>query len=399
MSHTSENSDNNEINWGNVLLGLLALKGVSETKKAVVNSNRRETALAEFEKQDLGMFKSWQMESWFESRDFYVTKFPDTPKDIFPLAVKLLYKLFKYHAKTYSDSWLGQEILHDCEKLQKIAQKNAYFPIAREWDYWKLVQFDEVKENFWGNVKVKRKFFNDPHWNLENFLNDFEAGIIRYGLFGIQSDKRIDVRLYKKKFLGFGELTDAIELDEAEKTIQHVWDVKKQWNWVVKIYDPRKNDTEIPENVEIIINHYCKERNYNHSYRLANLERDSIILSKMGNSNNNVQGDFIYWMDKGKKPKAIILESKGKNHLNHAIEQLEANMRVVQSEGGVVVHCAIMGKKGIENSSKKYNISREKFIIERNNKRPKLIAGKKIYLYFCNNNGSIMKQEMMKINE
>lgn len=242
MSNSSENVNRKEVNWGDLVLGLLALKGISETSKAIVNDNRKDTALEDFDDQDLGFFKGWQMESWFESHDFYVTKFPDTKKEIFPLAVKILYKLFKYHSKWYVDEWLGNEILNDCEKLNKLAIKKAIYPIAQNWPYWKLVQVEEIKENFWGNMKVKRKFFKNPEWNLETFFNSFAGGLIRFGLFGIRSDKGIDVCLYKKKLLGFGELTDAIELDEAEKTIHHVWDVKKKWNWVVKIYDPRHYD-------------------------------------------------------------------------------------------------------------------------------------------------------------
>lgn len=239
MTYPSDNPDDNQFKLEHLLFGLLALKGVSETSKAIKNSNRQDTALESFENQNLGFLTSWHMESWFESRDFYITQFPDTPKEIFPLAAKILYKLFKYHSKWYLDSWLGYEILNDCAKVNKIANRNEFYPIARDWPYWKLVQKEEYVETFFGKKKIQRKFIQNSEWNLNNFLNDFAGGMIRYGLFGIQSNKRIDVCIYKKKFLGLGKLTDAKELVESEKTLKNVWDVKNQWNWVAKIYDPR----------------------------------------------------------------------------------------------------------------------------------------------------------------
>ncbi len=76
------------------LLGGAYLVG-KQIDRAVVNSNRKETSLEDFDRQDLSWLDREQLKSFYKDHDFYVTKFPHTPKEIFPLAVKVLYLLIK----------------------------------------------------------------------------------------------------------------------------------------------------------------------------------------------------------------------------------------------------------------------------------------------------------------
>ena len=242
MRNITDNSDTSENLWKDLLKYGSAIAGaVWATKRvnnSVVNHHRKYNALEEFENQDLFWRDRQRLKTAFKQHDFYVTKFPDTPRDIFPLAVKILYQLIRYHNKSNPDSRLGEEILNECEKLHRIAFKKNFSPINREWSYWKLIQQEVPKKNFWGKIIFIKQFFTNSFWNLEDFLNDFEGGIIRFGLFGVQ-DKRIDVCFYEKK--SFGKLGKGVELDESEtdKTLQLVWDAISDRNRVVKIYDPK----------------------------------------------------------------------------------------------------------------------------------------------------------------
>jgi len=238
MKYTSNQSENTDDLWKEITKLAAIFVGTAFAAKQitnkVVNDQRKETALEEFENQDLTWWESHQIKSWFQSHDFYVTKFPDTPREIFPLAVKILYQLIKYHTKSYIDAWLGQNILINCEKLHRIAVKNEICPINEDWQYWKLVQREFGKKIFWGELKFKRKFYTNPDWNLEDFLNEFENGIVRFGIFGV-NEKRIDFCYYRKKL--FGELIERTEVDEQDNTLEFVWDVINNSQFVAEIYD------------------------------------------------------------------------------------------------------------------------------------------------------------------
>jgi len=201
-------------------LGLLATAVSSAIEAPAVNHQRKETALKEFEHQQLSWFTSQHLQRWFKSRDFYVTKFPDSPPEIFKKAVKILYQLIEYHCKFYTDKWLAKRILKGCRELHSVAVKDNFSPINRNWDYWRLVQREVERTNWLGQAKREREYFRDKKWNLEDFLNDFAGGIVRYGLFGVRSEKRIDFCSFRKGL--FGKLRDKREYDEDHKTLAEV---------------------------------------------------------------------------------------------------------------------------------------------------------------------------------
>ena len=154
MSNTSDNSDTSEnllkdfLKYSSAIAGaVLATKRINNS---VVNHHRKSNALEEFENQDLSWRDRQRLKTAFKQHDFYVTKFPDTPREIFPLAVNILYQLIKYHNKPNPDSRLGEEILKECEKLHQIAIKKNFSHINQEWSYWKLVQLEVgKKKTFW----------------------------------------------------------------------------------------------------------------------------------------------------------------------------------------------------------------------------------------------------------
>lgn len=248
MSNNADKLDTTEDLWKDVLKFGTAIAGtVWATKKintTIVNHHRKDNVLKEFENQDLSWRDSQRLKTDFKQHDFYVTKFPDTHQEIFPLAVKILYQLIKYHNNSNPDSRLGEKILKECQILHRIAIKKHISPINQEWPYWKLVQQEvpSKKKNYLGRNKMKRQYFTDSSWNLEDFLNIFEGSLIRTGLFGINTQKRIHVCFYEKKWLG--KLEKGVELEETEsdKTLKSVWDTIRDRNKVVKIYDPQARD-------------------------------------------------------------------------------------------------------------------------------------------------------------
>ncbi len=307
MRNITDNSDTLENLWKDFLKYGSAIAGaVWATKRvnnSVVNHHRKDNALEEFENQDLFWRDRQRLKTTFKQHDFYVTKFPDTPREIFPLAVKILYQLIKYHNKSKPDSRLGEKIIAECEELHRIAIKKNNSPINQEWSYWKLVQQEVPKKEFWGRNKVKRQYFTDPSWNLEDFFNEFEGGLIRFGLFGVK-EKRIDFCFYRKE--SWGKLIDRTEVDEKDKTLACVWKVVKHSKYVAEIYDIKFFDlkSELDEelkrlkyqgktpdplkDLDDIISLVFKEpNNYNYSRYPNDNQKKEIMFRDAGNLHIN----------------------------------------------------------------------------------------------------------------
>jgi hypothetical protein len=258
MTNEHENSSSGEDFWKEIVkLGAKIGGGLYVGKKIcdkIINYQRKDTALEEFDNQDLSWWEREKLKNAFKQHNFYVTKFPDTPRDIFPLAAKILYKLIKFHNNSRIDTRLGAKILKDCETLHKIAERKQISPINQDWQYWKLLQheivehniFGNPKKDFWGKIKYKREYYLNPSWNLEDFLNDFEGGIIRFGLFGVDN-KRVDFCYFRKKW--DGKLYDRTEVDETEKTLDLVWRMVKHPKYVAEIYDKYKDVVEEAERI------------------------------------------------------------------------------------------------------------------------------------------------------
>jgi hypothetical protein len=247
------------------LLSLALVLGVGisakKAKDTTVDIIRKKTALDYFKDQDLSLWNRSRLKDWYRSHNFYVTQFPLTHSKIFPLAVKILYNLIRYHGQPKLDKSLGRKIIQDCAKVYQLGVKYDVYPINFPWPYWILVADSRSLQPSSPDQVQDYHFMQRPDWNLDSFLNGddsleatldwIESGdsltdtdqlslyppVIRCGLFGIYTGKQIGVKYYDKKW--FGSLKERSRASDPDyvHSIQYLWIAFKQKNWVVKIYD------------------------------------------------------------------------------------------------------------------------------------------------------------------
>ncbi len=223
----------------NPLTTALIAGGLYSAQKAAKYASltlcRRDDVLEEFSDQNLGFFTEMGLIDWFHRRDFYVTKFPTTHQDLFPLASKILYKLLKYHSAKKINEKLGQKIIKECKRLLSKGQNLGIYREDQEFDYWHLVADSRHPIKTLFGRKYGYDFTMRPSTHLLQWLN---SDLIKVGLFGLYSDKEIEFAFYPKKNL-LGKLGDAIipDITTTGTTLGFAGGLIKHRKYVVKIYD------------------------------------------------------------------------------------------------------------------------------------------------------------------
>jgi hypothetical protein len=237
---------------------IIATYGVKKVGDALTDHNRKDTALIAFDQQNLSLWVKNRLKDAYRARDFYITKFPDTPPAVFPKAVRILYDLIQFHGRGKRDDWLGHEILRECEELHRIAVRLNCAPLNQPWEYWRLVGKKVKTRNFWGIEQERVEFIPNPNWNLEGFLNEDFGGLVKFGLFGVK-DKSVDIMIYEKDW--FGTLKKGEKIDLSQNSIRYIYDRGWAGRQVVVIYDMGLSRKDLNQRISGILKYYNWNQN------------------------------------------------------------------------------------------------------------------------------------------
>jgi len=194
--------------------GIGGIAGGMHIANKIVDNNRWEF-LEHLPMQNLDKKQESELRGFFRDHQFYVTQFPDTPSEVFPLAVRVLYDLLKYHGKEQADVKLREQIRSQLLHIAKIQKESIEF----DTPIW-------TEENLLSLLK---------HNSKQQILNFLRSTEILKLIFAIQDEKTIDIEIFRA--LGSGRVDlEPITIHE-DFTIIELYRFLTDNQFIIHIYD------------------------------------------------------------------------------------------------------------------------------------------------------------------